>query len=464
MYPSIQAPLPAFPVAAFRAVRRSLPQLMLATITAGLAAFVAQSWFAPRFEAEATLTLAQSSDPAAAVAGHIRGLEAPGRILAVAKEQDLQRWPDFSRPEGTSALLTQLGLARQRPNQPPTTEPVSDARLLSHISRRLEIVPGKDHGSIMVRMTASDPAKGAKFINRLIGSYLETVTTDAVPLQVTQWAEATQRPVYPRKGATAMIGMAVVLLLGLIGIVGREALRRLLRRAPPPVEPSIQIAPSPLSSSAARFMHIDSVPAASEKLIALATMDHGFRSIVAGESPSIDPTHDALQLATELSRAGRQVVLVRWALDGGDVVSGRVRPGMQGVNDLMQGTATFEDIIKRLPDCQVHGIPAGMPVTDRAAVLDPDRLNLVLDTLDEVYDHIVVVAGYADAQALFVALEGRFDACVSVSDEDEDLEDPADSFQAFLGYEVTDIDIIHLHRPSRSIPRRRMRMAASHVA
>jgi hypothetical protein len=136
-----------------------------------------------------------------------------------------------------------------------------------------------------------------------------------------------------------------------------------------------------------------------------------------------------------------------------------VLPGQQGINDLMQGVATFEDIIKRLPDCQVHGIAAGSPATDQAAVLDPDRLNLVLDTLDEVYDHIVVVARYADAQALFVALEGRFDACVSVTDEREE-EVGADSLESFLGFEVTDIDIVHLHRPVRPLSRRSLHIPA----
>ncbi len=454
MFPTIAPPIPAFPVAALQAVRRALPHLMLATITAGLAAFVAQSWFTPRFQVDAVLTVGESSDRAAAVAGHVRGLSAPEWVLAVAKEQDLQRWPDFNGRTGLPGLLTQLGLIPQAPTQPALN---TDEGLLSRIYRRLSVVPGHQAGTIDVRLTASDPDRAARFVNRLIGAYLNGMSVSAVPVQVTVWAEAPERPIFPRKGATALVGMGLVLLLGLAGIIAREAFRRVFLKVKTETA-SAEVVALDERPAAPRFVNLDNVPATSEKLLSLATMDQGFRTIISGETRRIDPSQEALQLATELSRAGRRVVLVRWALEGGDVI-GRVLPGQQGINDLMQGVATFEDIIKRLPDCQVHGIAAGSPATDQAAVLDPDRLNLVLDTLDEVYDHIVVVARYADAQALFVALEGRFDACVSVTDEREE-EVGADSLESFLGFEVTDIDIIHLHRPVRPLSRRSLHVPA----
>lgn len=457
MFPTVKAPLPAFPVSAFLAVRRSLPYLMLATIAAGLMVFLSQSWFMPRYQVEASLTVGTSADRAAAVAEHVRGLSAPEWVLAVSKEQDLQGWPEFAGTMGFPGVLMQLGFVPEAAKPPALN---TDEGLLSRVFHRLTVAPGREAGIIDVQMTAADPERAAKFVNRLIGSYLVSLPVSAVPLQVSTWAEVPERPTLPRKSAPVLISMGLVLLLGLAGVITREAFRRRARqRLSGSLEGEM---PAALAHSLAapRFVNLDNVPAASEKLLSLATNELGFRTIVSSESRRIDPSLEALQLATELSRAGRQVVLVRWAPEGGDVVSGRSLSGEQGINDLMQGTASFEDIIKRLPDCQVHGIAAGTAATDMSALTDQDRLNLVLDTLDEVYDHIVVVARYADAQALFVTLEGRFDACVSVTDDREE-EIGADSLESFLGFEVTDIDIIHLHRPVRPRSRRSVQVPAS---
>ncbi len=39
--------------------------------------------------------------------------------------------------------------------------------------------------------------------------------------------------------------------------------------------------------------------------------------------------------------------------------------------------------------------------------IDPDQMNLILDALDEAYDHIVVVGRHDEARKLFEAIEGR---------------------------------------------------------
>ena len=79
--------------------------------------------------------------------------------------------------------------------------------------------------------------------------------------------------------------------------------------------------------------------------------------------------------------------------------------------------------------------------------IEPDQLNLVLDALDEAYDHIIVAGGQEDARFLFEAIQGRFDAGVLVADGKKRisvLEDPAGTF---LGFEVSDIDVIRFERP-----------------
>ena len=455
MHPPIRAPLPGFADSVLRAVRWALPHLMLATIAAGLAGFIAQSWITPRYQVEATLTIGNGKQAAIDLSGHIKALGEADGVLAVAKALDVQSWPEFGKPNQSTALLGRLGLAHLRKQEPVLT---ADEQLLTWIYRRLQISAGTQPNTILVKMTAADSALAAQFVNRLLGDYLRAQPVEAAPMQVAEWAEADPWPIYPRKGAAAMLGMATILLLGLGWIVTREAVRTVRRR--PDMRSEREGVDVAISPNASRFMSVESVGATARRMFNLADPERGFRTIVAGDSASVDPSGEALRLAIELSEARQQVVLVRWSLAGGGVIDASARPGMLGINDLVLGAATFENVITRLANCRVHAIAAGSPATDAMAALDPDRLNLVLDTLDEVYDHIIVLAEHDDARMLFEAMEGRFDACVSVSEPGNANGALSAGVDLFLGYEVTDIDIIELARPVRQLSRARLQRAA----
>ncbi len=103
-----------------------------------------------------------------------------------------------------------------------------------------------------------------------------------------------------------------------------------------------------------------------------------------------------------------------------------------------------------MPSSNVHFIGCGSPLDDAAGDIDPDQLNLVLDALDEAYDHIIVVGRQDDARFLFEAIQGRFDAGILVADGKKRttvLEDPAGTF---LGFEVSEIDVIRFERAAQS--------------
>jgi hypothetical protein len=81
---------------------------------------------------------------------------------------------------------------------------------------------------------------------------------------------------------------------------------------------------------------------------------------------------------------------------------------------------------------------------------DAEQINLVLDALDEAYDHIVVVGRHGDARQLFEIIEGRFDAGIVVAESRSRapvLEDPAGTF---LGFEVAEIDVIRYERAAQA--------------
>jgi DNA-binding transcriptional LysR family regulator len=76
-------------------------------------------------------------------------------------------------------------------------------------------------------------------------------------------------------------------------------------------------------------------------------------------------------------------------------------------------------------------------------VLDPDRLNMTLDALDEAYEQVIVVANSRDATVLFEAIEGRFDVGVVVFPGTAPPRTAA-SPGMLLGFEVNGIDVVRL--------------------
>ncbi len=69
---------------------------------------------------------------------------------------------------------------------------------------------------------------------------------------------------------------------------------------------------------------------------------------------------------------------------------------------------------------------------------DMDMLFL-LDALDDVYDHIVVVSHIEPAKDLFEAMQGRFDCGIVLVDEKAQKAKAVGEPGMFLGYEVDGI-------------------------
>lgn len=174
----------------------------------------------------------------------------------------------------------------------------------------------------------------------------------------------------------------------------------------------------------------------------------GFRTLIVGENGSIDASEEALAMADELARDGLQTIVVDWSLDEDGFCRGIGLATKPGFTDLARGDARFEDVIRSLPDGRVHLIACGSAVTGRASeeVLDPDKLNLLLDALDEAYDQIVVVARDGDARVLFETIQGRFDAGVTVASGRRQTVGVQDPPGTFLGFEVTEIVLVRFLR------------------
>lgn len=185
----------------------------------------------------------------------------------------------------------------------------------------------------------------------------------------------------------------------------------------------------------------------------------GFRSMLVGRTGVVDATEEGMKLAHLLSKAGAQVVVIDWNVLA-DRFAGPIgvadRPG---VSDLLRGEASFEDIIANVPNSRVHYINAGAGLDGNEHGMDEGGLNLVLDALDEAYDQIIVIGRFAAAQDLFETVQGRFDAGIVVSVSQAIPDKVAEAANTFLGFEVTDIDIIQYERAA---PKQRAQAHDSH--
>lgn len=306
----------------------------------------------------------------------------------------------------------------------------------------------------------------------------------SVPLeaQLISRARPSSVPVFPRKGPLSALAGAAALMLGLVFVITRELLagggssravsahglrgRRqsdnepaLPAAAPTRTAPAAEVEPPRIVPNGShRFATFSAVADIAHHLAPHAGGEAGYRSLmIVDRSP--EDVEDCRALASALAGADKPTLLVDWSMNGKGIapmIGVAVTPG---ISDLLHGRASFEDVIARLPESEAHVIACGNAEEGRAA-LDGDRINLVLDALDEAYDHIIVVADAEGGRELFGAIEGRFDAGIVVAGGRRQSVLATASPGTFLGFDVTDIEVIRLERvKGSSVPMRKMQLA-----
>jgi succinoglycan biosynthesis transport protein ExoP len=315
-------------------------------------------------------------------------------------------------------------------------------------------------------------------------------TTSATAATVSQ-PQASAVPVSPRKAQLALLAAVSTLMIGFVVVIIRELVigarrtpmgsefadlaaaardRAAIRidsarrdvgegEAREPVTagaPPSAAAPA-RSADTGHFAILSSTSDAARHVAAVAAERRGYRTLLVGDG--IDGAGEARDFASALAASGRRCVLVDWSRNGKGIATALGLPMRPGINDLLSGRATFDDVIVRLPDSDAHAIACGAPVVGETP-LDPDWIGLVLDALDETYEHVVVVARLDAARELFEATEGRFDAGIVMSER----RTPGTSINAapgvFLGFEVTEIYVVQMDIAQRSaMPVRKLKRA-----
>jgi succinoglycan biosynthesis transport protein ExoP len=244
-----------------------------------------------------------------------------------------------------------------------------------------------------------------------LAKYREATTReniDAAPGEgrIISRAIVSNTPAYPKKLPIVLIVTLATLLLSTGLIVTGELLRMTAPRAVASLAASVATAREPKVEKAApaeRAQVPDApsppvVPTALSEIEQLAESLRGtgqgaHKITVIGTAPGESITLTALTLARLLARSAR-VVVVDLAGSSPTVAAVSADRNAPGLAELMQGTASFSEVITRDKFSRLHLVNAGRPGFDRTLLQSP-RLTLAIDALLRVYEHVLLDAGTA---------------------------------------------------------------------
>ncbi|MBS7537440.1 tyrosine-protein kinase family protein [Ancylobacter lacus] len=149
----------------------------------------------------------------------------------------------------------------------------------------------------------------------------------------------------------------------------------------------------------------------------------------------------AVRLARELAGDSR-VALV--SLDAGHMGLERLTadPRAPGLADLLFGVASFSEVVHREAGSRCHIIPIGRGLRDLDAIVSADRLVLILGTLAQTYDHVVIAAPPLGGVAGTERLAALGPTVVLVTPPDEDGGGATDAVEAFDALAARGFDAI----------------------
>ena len=239
-------------------------------------------------------------------------------------------------------------------------------------------------------------------------------------------ATVSNTPAYPKKLPIVLIATLATLMLTSGAIATGELLRMTAPRASAAVKAAVTSVAAPMRVSApptAPYFEAhedpepeevraerpeDTRPAISEPRAQLAAGIDEIEQLagrlcqaggaarkvtVLGTASSEGITLTALTLARLMARQAKTVV-VDLAASSPTMTAVSVDPAAPGLAELMQGEATFAQIITKDRLSRVHLVSAGRPGFDRSQLQSP-RLTLAIDALLRVYDHVLLDAGGA---------------------------------------------------------------------
>ncbi|MET4152593.1 exopolysaccharide transport family protein [Bradyrhizobium barranii] len=298
---------------------------------------------------------------------------------------------------------------------------------LDQLKKQATSTNGQD---VQLRALEREAKAQRDLLETYLGKYREASTRESIDTapaegRIISRAIVSNTPAYPKKLPIVLIATIATLLLSSGVVVTGELLRQTAPRAAavftpaqtqapvrqepvvhqPLVQPVVQPAAEPMldpvvedltplqpemtaDADVTEFTEIehlaDSLRAAgpaAKKVTVLGT--------AAGEAITLS----TLTLARHLARDAR-VVVVDLAASSPTIAAVSVDASAPGLAELMQGEASFAQIITRDKLSRLHLVMAGRPGFDRSLLQSP-RVTLAIDALLRAYDHVLVDAGSA---------------------------------------------------------------------
>jgi len=256
----------------------------------------------------------------------------------------------------------------------------------------------------------------AKAQRDLLESYLakyreantrETIDTAPTDGRVISRAIVSNTPAYPKKLPIVLIATLATLLLSSGLVVTGELLRQTAPRAMATLAPAVaRQEPAVEAVDAVEIEHVPLQPemtanADVSEVAEIGQLAESLRAAgaaakkvtVLGTAPGDAITLSALTLARHLARDAR-VVVVDLAASSPTIAAVSVDPTSPGLAELMQGQASFAQIITRDKLSRLHLVMAGSAGFDRSLLQSP-RVTLAIDALLRAYDYVLLDAGSA---------------------------------------------------------------------
>lgn len=243
----------------------------------------------------------------------------------------------------------------------------------------------------------------------------ETIDTAPTDGRIISRAIVSNTPAYPKKLPIVLIATIATLLLSSGVVVTGELLRQTapraaavfmpaaVRREPAVARQEVVVEPvvEPVTEEPARLQPEMTADAGVTEFAEIEHLAERLRAAgaaakkvtVLGTAPGEAITLSTLTLARHLARDAR-VVVVDLAAASPIIAAVSVDASAPGLAELMQGEASFAQIITRDKLSRLHLVMAGRPGFDRSLLQSP-RVALAIDALLRAYDHVLIDAGSA---------------------------------------------------------------------
>ena len=337
--------------------------------------------------------------------------------------------------QGANYTQTQLGSYAQLATKPIVLEPVIDSLGLDTTANELAatitatVVP--ESVVIQIAATAADPQRASITANAVtleVGEVAKDLAPSlangdaAVSATVVSPAKPPTGPSSPNTKRNVLAGALAGLFLGLVLPIVREVLDSKVRGpedlpAGLPVLatlPRVNLLPW-ADGGRRRSHHADFVITESLRKVqaSLRFLDVerpvkliAFSSSVASEGK----TSLSIQLARVLAEGSGDVLLIDGDLRRPQVATYLALEGGIGLADVLAGSITLDQAVQRALTPRLHVLPSGSAVPNPADLFASRPMSILVDTLRERYDYVVIDAPpllpVADASVLATHADG----------------------------------------------------------